>query len=488
MILKRILITVFTFLFLGNVLSAQRTWSLEKCIDHVQSNNTTATRYANLEIEKNKFIQEKNEAARQPDLGFGTNLGLNLGRTLDPSTNDFGTASTLYNNFSLEGDYTIFDGNRTKKRIEQSRLKVLASQADADQLSKDLSLQVLQAYLRILMMEEQLTNTKQNLAQTEDWYRQTQNLINAGLQSQADLRSVEIQKARDEQKIIEQQNFVDRSYVALKLILELDPSLSLKVEKPKKMPQPDKNIENLSFTNVYTKALRSQPGVEGGELHLQSLRLDEDIARAANKPFVSLFAGFYTNYSSGIQDFTNPDTSNIEFIPQSFDVNFRGDDINEIGAELTLFEQTNIKYPSISYFKQLGNNLGAGVGVNVYIPILDKKASMLNGEIARINYLQKQEDNIQFKQRLRTEIQNAIADVQNAAENLKAVEKTHQLLEQQITSMQNKLNLGNINAFEFRTILNERESAQIQRVIAKYDFLLKKMVVDFYEGKELSLR
>jgi len=485
MILQKIILIVFSVLFFGNVSFAQRVWSLEKCIEHVVNNNTTTMRRANFEVEKNKVIQQRAEAERQPNLNFATNLGLNLGRALDPTTSSFETASILYNNFALESDMTLYDGGQTKKRIKRSKLDIRASQAEADQLSKDISLDVLRAYLRILMAEENLENVKKNLAQTESWYQQTKNLVNGGLRSNADLREVEIQKARDEQRIIETQNFIDQSYVALKLILEIDPSLSLKVEKPKKIAEPSKILKDLSFKKVYAKALTSQPGVEGGELQLESLELAEKIARGTKAPYVSLFGGVYTNFSSSMKDFDAPnfsDTTQITQIQSGINV----ETMEPI--EFRTKEIDNIKFPTVNYFNQLGNNLGLGFGVSLTLPILDRKSSQLNGEIARLDFLQKQEDNLQFKQQLRTEIQNSIADVKAAAAKLEAVEKTHQLLEAQIISMRNRFNQGNVNAFEYKTTINERDTAEIELVIAKYEFLLKKMVVEFYEGKKLSLR
>jgi outer membrane protein len=483
--MQKITLTVFSILILGNVLTAQRTWSLERCIQHVRQNNTTTMRHANLEVEKNKIILERTKAERQPNLGISTNLGLNLGRTIDPSTNEFRNSSTLYNSFRLESNYTLYDGNQTKTRIEKSSLAVQSSQADADQLSKNLSLRVLQAYLTILMAEEQLANAKKNFSQTESWMRQTKNLVNAGLQSSADLRNVEIQKARDEQKIIDRQNYLDRSYVALKQILEIDPSLSLKIKKPKKVVQPDESTNNLSFKGIYAKALKTQPGVEGGELKLKSLKLDKAIALAEKKPSVSLFGGIWTNYSSRITelDYSNSflDTvaSNlIAFVPQPEPGDYT--DVSEI-------IDNGVELKNKKYFNQVGDNFGYGVSVNVYVPILDRKSAKLNAEIARVNFRQKQEENIQFKQQLRTDIQNAIADVKAAAKKLEAAEKTLILLEASIVSMRNKLSLGNINAFEYKTIINDRDSAEIELVLAKYEFILKKMIVEFYEGKKLTL-
>ena len=481
--MQKIILTVFSILIFGNVLSAQRTWSLKRCIQHVQQNNVSSLRHANLEIEKSKINLERRMAERQPDLGFSTNLGLNLGRTIDPSTNEFGNLSTLYNSFSLESNYTLYDGNQMKKRIEKSSLGVQSAQAEADQLAKDISLGVLQAYLTILMAEEQLSNAKKNLSQTESWMRQTKNLVNAGLQSSADMRNVEIQMARDEQKIIERQNYLDRSYVSLKSILEIDPSLSLKIIKPKEIAKPDESINNLSFKSIYAKALKSQPGVEGGELELKSLKLDKAIVLAEKKPNVSLFGGVWTNYSSRIMEFDDSNTF-FDTIGTSYFVSIPGPDIDVPASQIV---EVGGEFKNKDYISQVGDNFGYGVGVNVYVPILDKKSSKLNAEIAQVNFRQKQEENIQFKQQLRTDIQNAIADVKAAAKKLEAAEKTLTLLEASIVSMKNKLSLGNINAFEYKTIINDRDSAEIELVLAKYEFILKKMIVEFYEGKPLKL-
>ncbi|MEM6965097.1 MAG: TolC family protein [Bacteroidota bacterium] len=482
--MKKITITVLSIFLWGNIIHAQRTWSLEKCIRHVKQNNTSNMRRANLEVEKSKKLQERATAQKLPNLGFGTNLGLNTGRVIDPSTNDFLTSTLTYNNLSLEGNYTLFDGGQNNKRIAQSKLDIQAAEKDMEQLSQNLTLQVVRAYLQILMAEEQLTNAENNLKQTETWFRQTQNLVKTGLRSNSDLREVEIQKSIDEQNIITAQNLIDRSYIQLKQVLEIDPSLSFKIEKPKELPEPDEKIENLDFKKIYAKALKTQPGIEAGEFRLQSLKLEEDIAEATKKPSVSLFSGLYTNYSSGISDFTRPDTSGSFEIATPAEVILPGE---TEPSTLFFVSDSGIDYPAKNYFKQLGENVGFGVGVNVYVPIFDRKSSQINSELAKINYLQVQEDNLLFQQQLRTDIQNAIINVQAASETLKGAEKTFQLLEKSLVFTKNKLDLGNINTFQYTTQLNEKDRAQIELVIAKYDFLMKKMIVEFYEGKKLSL-
>ena len=472
----------FCIFLMGNIVSAQRVWSLERCLKHVEASNSPSIRLAKIGVDRAKVLQRKAIAKRQPTLSLGVDLGVNLGRVDDPVTGIYDNQSIIYNTLYLQGNYSLYDGGQIKKEIERSDLEVQVSEAEEQQLIQDMTLEVLQAYLSILLAEEHLENAKNNLQQTNDWLAQMQKKVKGGIYSKSDLQTVEIQKARDEQTIIDRQNFVDKNYVQLKILLEMDPSQPLKIEKPDNITFTKDDLKKLPFSRVYNRALNSQPAFKIGDLKVKSAQLEEEIARGSKKPTVDLYAGVWSSYSSATEDFSSPkrtfkDTVALEnaFFEETMLPN------DNLLHEVNRFEYYKEVYP-----KQIFSNLGYGLGVRVNVPILDQKVSQLDSEIAHLNMKEAQEEDNERKQQLKGDIQNAILDVEAADKKLKAIEKTYRLSENSVEFMRKKLSYGKVGAFELKVAMSEKDEVQTQLVLAKYDYLLKKMVIDYYEGRPLE--
>ena len=481
----KILLPFILIVLIGNTTTAQRVWSLDRCLKHVEASNSPTIRLAKIDVDKAKVLQRKAVARRQPTLNLGVDLGVNLGRVDDPVTGIYDNQSIIYNTFYLQGNYSLYDGGRTKKEIERSDLDVQVSEAEEQQLTQDMTLQVLQAYLSILLAEEHLENARKNLQQTNDWLAQMQKKVRGGIYSKSDLQTVEIQKARDQQAIIDRANFVDKNYVQLKILLEMDPSQPLKIEKPDNITFTENDLKKLPFSRVYNRALQNQPAFKIGDLKVKSAQLEEEIARGSKKPTVDLYAGLWSSYSSATKDFdAQPDFSNAYTDTTAFGSFF--DQISENPLNLEIIETKGVKIPTELYPNQIWENLGYGLGVRVNVPILDQKASQLDSEIAHLNMKQAQEEDNERKQRLKADIQNAILDVEAADKKLKATEKTYRLSEESVEFMRKKLSYGNVGAFELKVAMSERDEVQTELVIAKYDYLLKKMVIDYYEGRALE--
>ena len=480
--LQKILFSLAFIFLMGNTITAQRTWSLERCLKHVQTSNSPTIRLAKIDVDKAKVLQRKAVAKRQPTVSLAVDLGANLGLVSDPVTGDNQNQSILYNTFYLQGNYSLYDGGQTKKEIERSELDVQVAEAEEAQLTQDITLEVLQAYLSILLAEEHLENAKQNLQQTNDWLAQMQKKVRGGIYSKSDLQTVEIQKARDEQAIIDRENFVDKNYVQLKILLEMDPSQILKIEKPKDLKFAEGDLKKLPFSRVYNRALQSQPVFKVGNLKVKSAQLEEEIARGSKKPTVSLFGGVWSSYSSATFDESEPKSTTIETVIQE-NVTISGIGVDN---ETLTYERPNPEYYKELYPKQIWNNLGYGAGVRLNVPILDQKSSQLDSEIAHLNMKQAQEEDNERKQQLKANIQNAILDVEAANKKLKAIEKTYRLADDSVEFMRKKLSYGKVGAFELKVSMNERDDVQTELVIAKYDYLLKRMVIDYYEGRPLE--
>ena len=119
---RKILIPLFFIFLIGNSVTAQRVWTLERCLKHVEASNSPTIRLAKIDVDRAKVLQRKAQAKRQPTVSLAVDLGANFGLVGDPVTGNNQNQSIIYNTFYLQGNYSLYDGGRTKKEIERSEL------------------------------------------------------------------------------------------------------------------------------------------------------------------------------------------------------------------------------------------------------------------------------------------------------------------------------------------------------------------------------
>ena len=97
---------------------------------------------------------------RLPSLNGSTGVNLQLGRTIDPTTNTFEAQNILSQGYQLQGAVTIYNGGLIKNQVRQAELELEAARTDAQVTGNDVGLQVANSYLTILLTREQLTNAR----------------------------------------------------------------------------------------------------------------------------------------------------------------------------------------------------------------------------------------------------------------------------------------------------------------------------------------
>ena len=160
------------FCFLFTETNAQNTWTLERCIQYAQQNSLTI-KQAEYAVENAELQEKSSKAERYPNLNASGSLGLQAGRTIDRTTNDFVNQSVSFNSFGLNAGMTLFNGFRIKNSIEQSQIDAKAARKDAESTSNNLALSIATAYLQVLLSEEQVTNATRQLNQANEQLSQT---------------------------------------------------------------------------------------------------------------------------------------------------------------------------------------------------------------------------------------------------------------------------------------------------------------------------
>ena len=93
----------------------------------------------------------------------------------------------------------------------------------------------------------------------------------------------------------------------------------------------------------------------------------------------------------------------------------------------------------------------------------------------------------QTQLQLRKNIQQAYADAQGALKKYKATQKSVDALKESFKYTQQRFDVGMINSLDYNTAKNNLVKAESNLLQAKYEYVFKIKVLDYYQGKPISL-
>lgn len=454
--------------------TAQDVWNLERCINHALQNNIEIQQ-GRLGVEQADIDYKTAKHSRYPSLSAGTNLGLNFGRTIDPTNNEFITQSFLSNGISLSSNVFLYNAGRIRNAIKQAEINQESANYTVKQSERDMALFVAQSYLNVLFAEENLKNAVAQQELTQEQYNQVEKLINAGVRPANELLDLNAQLARGEQSIITQENAVTIAMLALKQQLMLDPGYQMILDRPADV-EIISDADVITFDEIYQSALGNQPGIRAAELDMRAAQVGEKIAKSALYPSVTLGGSLQSNYSNQGQK--------IEVIETTQDIPL---EFNGVQGILTFPSQEVIRSDN-PYFNQIDENLSYGFGLGVNIPIYSNYQNRSRIESAKLNIMSSALNIERQKNTLKTNVQQALADTKAASKSYQAAEKSRDAQLAAYNNAKKQYELGAINSFDFVNARALLDSAEISLIIAKYDYLFKAKVVDFYMGRPISLK
>jgi outer membrane protein len=85
-------------------------------------------------------------------------------------------------------------------------------------------------------------------------------------------------------------------------------------------------------------------------------------------------------------------------------------------------------------------------------------------------------------------VETAYADALAAYSSYSAREKSLSSLEESFSYTEQKFNVGMVNALDYNVAKNQLNKANSDLLSAKYDFIFKYKILDFYLGKTLTLK
>ena len=426
-------------------------WTLEECVQYAIDHNIQIKQRA-LTTEMNQNTLKQAKLSRIPTLNAGSNYSFSSGRVLDETTYRFSNNSINYLGFNVGGSMNLFSGLQKANTIKQNKYQLMASLEDLDRAKNDISLSVALAYLQILLDKELLEVARQQLQVTKEQIQRTRNLVDAGSVPMGNLLEVEAQAASEEASVVNNVNALDMAYLNLTQMLELDSLNGFDIVVPE-ITSPDSTFTLPPISVVFSDAMNFMPEIRSATYQLKSSEVSLKLARGAKSPRLSLNGSFNTSFSDNRKKILGVDpVEGIEYGP----------------------------YP---FGEQMADNRNWMIGLGLSIPIFNGWQIQKEVNNARLGIKNAQLQFENERKSLYKEIQQAWVDARAAMNKYMAMKKTVASMKESFRYTSEKFNVGLVTSMDYNTAKTQLTKAQSDLLSAKYEFVFKINVLNFYRGK-----
>mgnify|MGYP002795065081 CR=1 FL=1 len=418
---------------------------MQKCIDYALENNIQIKQQQlNTNYIENQVSQAKSN--RLPNLNAQLGNDYSFGRSLT-----YDNTYQNVNSMSLSGgantNVTIFNGFTLNNEVKRQELDLQASFQDLEKAKDDIMLNIARSYLEILFNEEITAVSEAQIAITKQQIDRTQQLVDAGSLAKGALLEIQAQMAREELQLVNDQNTTQLAYLTLYQFLDLPISEHFKIEKPV-LPEVKANVSMANSLDVFDNAMNSRPEINAAQLRVKSAEKQLEIAKGNRYPTLSFGANYYNLYNN---------------------------------------KYTNFNGQKIDFGSQLKNNARSSAGFTLGIPIFNRfqvKNEISNSTLQIYDYKYRLQTASNV---LRKEIEQAYTNALASLNRYISSEKAVVSMVEAFRYVEEKYNVGMVNSVEYNQSKNDLTAAQSQLLQAKYEYIFRTKILDFYNGIPIEL-
>jgi outer membrane protein len=417
-----------------------QTYTLQQCIDSAQANNI-AVKQSALSAQSAEIQLQQSRANLLPFVNADVYHGLNQGRSIDPSSNGYVNQQLGFANYQLAAGVTVFNGGSLRNNIKSNATAFEASGFETQQQKDNLVLNVILAYLQVLNNEDLVKSATNQEAVSSKELDRLKILNEQGAIKPSDFSDMKGQLMNDQLAIVNAKNALESAKLSLAQWMNKDYNPEMQVERID--PAEFLTAYGQSSSSVYESALQQFARVKVVELKRKSNEYALRSLRGGFYPTVTIGGGFSSAYSSTAQ--------------------------NSSGK--------------IGYNNQLKNNISSSVGVGVTIPIFNRFVVRNRVKQADINFQHSRLEEQATKILLHQEIDQAYLDMTNAYERYKLLSAQVTAYAESFQAAEARFNAGVGTSYDYLVAKDRLDRANLNLITAKYDFVLRKKVLDYYKGK-----
>ena len=446
----QLIVFFFFVLFALNSQAQTKKWTIEECVNYALKNNISIKQSA---LDTLTATINKREVIGNflPSLNANASHSWNIGLNQNITTGLLENQTIQFTSAGLNSNIAIYNGLQNQNGLRRAKLQILASQYNLSKMKDDISLNVANSFLQILFNKENLKVQQEILINDEKQLTRSEELVKAGSIPRGDLLDTKATVASDEQKVIIAENILLLSKLSLAQLLQLKDFQNFDVV--------DSNYNaNQSVVmaekpeSIFEKAKQERVEIKIAKANLSAAETQVKISRGAYQPSLTGFYSFSTraSYSERI-------------------VGLDGNNNPILASPLPLFDQ-------------FSDNKGHSFGLQLNIPVFNGFSvrnnvdrSKIGLESAKIAYNRAELD-------LERNVYTAFTDANGALNTYESAVSALEARQEAFNYAKEKFDVGLMNAFDYNQSQTLFASAQSEVIRAKYDYIFKIKVVEFYFG------
>lgn len=474
--MRYLLITILSLSSLLAISQEKRVLTLQECIEIAVENNLSVKR-SELNLQSSQINLLQSQAQRYPSINLNGNYGYNWGRGIDPTTNQFINQRINFNGISGNANMPIINGLQVNNSIKQNKLGAEATEYDLDKAINDVSLNTALNYLNVILNKELFENAQFQLESSQHQLDRTKILVESGALPRANELQLESQVATNEVNLINAQNNLDLALLTLKQSMLLPHGEDIDIVVPD-IEVDQEEIENNTIMEVYETALSNQPEIRSADLRVQSAEVGLDVSKGGMYPTLSLSGGFSTNFSDAQVAFNQTGATPVQ----------QQTDLETASGEAIVLNTFDAQgdFETVDFGTQYDNNFSQRLSLNLSIPILNGLQARSQVQRSKISLQQAEINSTEQRNVLYQTIETSYRNALAASKTYSASQKQVESLVETYRAIENQYNNGAANFTDYQVAANNLYQAQSDLSRAKYDFIFRKKVLDFYLGNPLT--
>ena len=443
--------------------------TLQQCVEMALEKNISIKQSV-LDLENAAVDQSDAKGNFLPRFNAQSSHSWSIGLNQNITTGLIENLTTQFTSMGINMGVNLYNGGVNFDRLYRANLTLLARQYQLEDMVDDIKLFVANGYLQVMFNRELVQVQKLQLEVTKEQLERTNKLIEAGVLPTGDIFEVEANLATQEQTLIQAENAYRLSKISLAQSLLIKDYDNFEIAQ-ENFDVPLSFIFDKSPKEIFDKALGSRNDIKVASTNMEIAKKDIDIARNALLPTLS---GFYS-YSTRISYSDRLEPSGTFTETPIGIVQSTGESV------ITSIPDRKVVGPN-SFIDQLGINDGHNFGLQLNVPIFNGSSARNNIKRSEINLARSEFLLEQEKLNLESTINQSYNDAKGADKVYQASQKTVLARKNVYENAENRYKAGVMNSFDFIQAKQRYEAAVSDQIRAKYDYVFKLKVLEFYFG------